>query len=81
MTMSGETAARALASHFDEIRRAELARLQKKLASLSPSDRAEVEAIAARVVDALAAEPARALARDGSPVLAHTLVDAFRIVA
>lgn len=77
--MSGERAARALGDRFESIRRSELARLRKKLAALSADERAEVEAITAQVVEALAAAPARALARDESPLLVRAVVDLFHV--
>ena len=75
--MSGETAARALGERFDAIRRAEMRRLHKKLAPLSAVERAEVEAITAQVVHAIATAPARALARD--QLLVRVLADLFDV--
>lgn len=72
-------AACALGNRFESIRRAELARLRKKLAALSAADRAEVDAITAEVVQAIAAVPSRALARDQSPVLVRAVVDLFHV--
>lgn len=72
-------AARALGDRFESIRRAEIARLRKKLAALTAADRAEVEAITAQVVRAIAAVPASALARDDSPVLVRAAVDLFGV--
>jgi glutamyl-tRNA reductase len=72
-------AARALHEHFETIRRSELARLRKKVSMLSDEERAEVEAITAQVVQAIANEPARALATDKSPVLVRALVDLFDV--
>jgi hypothetical protein len=77
--MSGEMAARALHEHFDNIRRSELTRLRKKVSALSESERAEVEAITAEVVAALARQPAHALETDCSPVLVRTIVDLFHV--
>ncbi|MGE3275320.1 MAG: hypothetical protein AB7O67_09425 [Vicinamibacterales bacterium] len=77
--MSGEMVARRLHEHFDQVRRAELTRLHKKIAGLSEGDLAEVEAITADIVHALARRPAAALAEDGSPELVRTLVDLFRV--
>lgn len=77
--MSGEAAARALGDHFDSIRRSELLRLRKKLSALSAEERAAVEAITAGVVHAIAAEPARTLARDDSPALVRTVIDLFQV--
>lgn len=77
--MSGEMAARALHEHFDNIRRAELSRLRKKVSALSESERAEVEAITAAIVDAIARRPARALEADASPLLVQAIVDLFHV--
>lgn len=77
--MSGEMAARALHQHFDTIRRAELTRLRKKVASLSAEQQAEIETITAQVVDAIARQPAKRLAVDGSPVLVRALIDLFHV--
>lgn len=77
--MSGEHVARALGDHFEAIRRDELARLRRKLASLSEEDRAEVDAITACVVQAIAAGPVRALAHDASPLLVRTVIDLFHV--
>jgi glutamyl-tRNA reductase len=77
--MSGEMAARALHQHFDSIRRSELTRLRKKVSALSDSERAEVDAITAAIVAAIARQPAEALAADGSPVLVRTIVDLFHV--
>lgn len=79
--MSGETAARALRMRFDQIRRTELERLRKKLVGLSPAQRAEVEAITAQVVQAIAAAPASALAQRNDPPLVQAVVDLFGVVA
>ena len=77
--MSGEMAARALHEHFDNIRRSELTRLRKKVSALTASERAEVDAITAEVIAAIARHPAEALTTDGSPVLVQTIVDLFHV--
>jgi glutamyl-tRNA reductase len=77
--MSGEMAARALHEHFDRIRRSELSRLRKKVSALSESERAEVEAITAQVVEAIARQPERALTGDASPLLVQAIVDLFHV--
>ena len=77
--MSGERAAQALGDRFEAIRRSELARLRKKLSALSAEERAQVDAITAQVVQALAAAPQRALACDESPLLVRTVVDLFHV--
>lgn len=77
--MSGEMAARALHDHFDSIRRSELSRLRKKVSALTAEERAEVEAITAHVVDAIARHPTRALQADASPLLVQAIVDLFHV--
>jgi Glutamyl-tRNAGlu reductase, dimerisation domain len=47
--------ARALHHRFDEVCRAELARLRRKTAALTPADRDQVDAITAEVTRAIAA--------------------------
>jgi hypothetical protein len=47
--------ARALHDRFDEICRAELARLRRKTAALTPAEREQVDAISAQVASAIAA--------------------------
>ena len=63
--MSGPTVSQALQDRFDAIRRAELARLKKKLGHLSDDERRSVEAITADIIHAIALVPARVLT-DGS---------------
>jgi glutamyl-tRNA reductase len=72
-------AARALHEHFDNIRRSELSRLRKKVSALTATERAEVEAITAEIVDALARHPARTLATDASPLLVQAVVELFHV--
>lgn len=66
---------RAIQSRFEEVSRAELARLKKKTASLEPSARATVDAVTLEVVRAMAARTTERL--EGSegerfaPVLAR----------
>jgi glutamyl-tRNA reductase len=79
--MSGEMAARALHDHFDNIRRTELSRLRKKVSALTDAERAEVDAITAEIIDALARQPVRALERDGSPLLVQAIVELFHVGA
>ena len=67
--MSGSTASQALHDRFDAIRRAELARLKKKLAGLSERERESVDQITTEVIDALTRAPARALADQSVPRL------------
>lgn len=64
--MSGETVTRALEARFEEVRRAEVRRLQRKLGGLSIPERESAEAIIADVISALARVPARALVDPGA---------------
>ncbi len=77
--MSGEAAARVLHDRFESIRRAEMARLHRKIASLSDRERAAVDAITARVVQAIAEHPAAALTRDGSSGLVQAAFALFDV--
>ena len=53
--------ARAIHDHFEEVCRAELVRLRRKTASLSPADQAEVRAISIAVTAAIASRLGEAL--------------------
>ena len=78
--MSGEAAARVLHDRFEAIRRAELVRLHRKLASLSAQDQDAVDAITAQVVQAIVQHPAAALTQDGgSPALVQAAFDLFKV--
>ena len=77
--MSGAAAARALEERFEAIRQAELARLHKKLAALSPSDRAAVDLVTAHVVHAIASGPAGQLTHDAPPGLVQAMTDLFQV--
>jgi glutamyl-tRNA reductase len=77
--MSGAAAARALENRFEAIRRAELERLHKKVAALSPSDREAVDAITAHVVHALVRCPAEQLTHDAPPGLVKAMTDLFQV--
>jgi hypothetical protein len=58
----------ALHTRFEEVCRNELTRLRRKTASLSPEDRAEVDAISVEVTRAIAARMEAALAAGDSRV-------------
>lgn len=58
----------ALHTRFEEVCRNELTRLRRKTASLSPGDRAEVDAISVEVTRAIAARMEAALAAGDSQV-------------
>jgi hypothetical protein len=77
--MSGSAAARALEDRFEAIRRSELARLHKKVATLSPSDREAVDVITAHVVHAIARCPAEQLTHDAPPGLVKAMTDLFQV--
>lgn len=77
--MSGTAAAEALVARFEAIRRAEWARLGRKVASLDQKQRAEVEAIVADVVRALAARPAQRLATACDPQLPQAALRLFEL--
>lgn len=77
--MSGAVAARALEAQFESIRRSEFTRLHKKVSALSPEHRAQVDAITALVVHAIARGPAEALARDATPSLVAAALELFGV--
>lgn len=77
--MSGASAAKALEARFESIRQSEFTRLRKKVASLSPEHVAEVDAITASVVHAIARWPKAALGGDAAPVLVQAVVDLFHV--
>jgi glutamyl-tRNA reductase len=77
--MSGLTVGRALRKHFDAVRRAEIARLDKKLRGLSDDERRSVEAITADVIEAIACVPARALAADSQQPALAAIVRLFAL--
>ncbi len=58
----------ALHSRFEEVCRHELNRLRRKTASLSPEDRAEIDAISVEVTRAIASRMEAALAVGGTDV-------------
>lgn len=58
----------ALHSRFEEVCRNELTRLRRKTASLSPADRAEVDALSVEVTQRIAARVEAALAAGGTDV-------------
>jgi hypothetical protein len=58
----------ALHHRFEEVCRNELNRLRRKTASLSPEDRAEVDAISVEVTRAIASRMEAALAAGGTDV-------------
>jgi len=77
--MSGSTASQALHDRFDAIRRAELERLEKKLAGLSEAERQFVHQISTDIVRALTRGPLRALAQDPSSTAIDAVVRLFAL--
>jgi hypothetical protein len=65
--ITGEDAAAYDRRHIEEVCRAELVRLRRKTASLSPADRAEVDAISIAVAGAIAARLGAALDGETAP--------------
>lgn len=66
-TVAMSPIARVLHDRFEEICRAELTRLRRKTASLSASDRDELDDISLSVVRAIAARLGDALDQDATP--------------
>jgi hypothetical protein len=77
--MSGPGVGQALERRFQEVRRAEVDRLARKLAALSPDQRRSAEEIIADVIGALARRPAAALARDNHLPTLEAVVRLFRL--
>ena len=77
--VTGAAAAKALMARFDAIRKAEWSRLGRKVASLDQRQRAEVEAIVASVVRALAEPPAQRLATARDPQLPQAALRLFEL--
>lgn len=75
--MSGAAAAEALHARFDEVRRAEWARLGRKVSTLDERQRQTVESIVAQVVQALADRPAHALTTTNEPALGRLALRLF----
>lgn len=73
--------ARALQDRFDEVCRAELQRLRRKTAALSPEERAEVDAISVEVTQAIAARVQAALESDRGAGLADVVARLFAVSA
>jgi hypothetical protein len=73
--------AQALHERFEQVCRAELERLRRKTASLSPADRAEVDAISAEVTRAIAARFGAALDASGTQDLADVVARLFAVPA
>ena len=77
--MSGPGVGQALERRFQEVRRSEVDRLERKLAALSPDQRRSAEEIIADVVGAIARVPAAALARDDHPPTLEAVVRLFQL--
>jgi hypothetical protein len=68
--MSGQGVGRAIERRFEQVRRSETERLQRKLARLSGEERESAEEIIAAVIDAVARVAAAALVKaDHQPTL------------
>lgn len=76
--MSGTTVSRALHHRFDEIRRSELVRLERKLRRLSDVERQSVEAVVTDVIAALA-RPATQLADEAHTRTLDAIVRLFEL--
>lgn len=70
---------RALHEHFDEVCRTELQRLRRKTASLSPDQRAEVDALTVAVAQGIASRLDAALDTPGSGDLASMVMRLFAV--
>lgn len=70
---------RALHEKFEEVCRAELLRLRRKTASLSPEQRAEVDAMTVEVTQAIAARVEAALERQPGDGLADIVARLFAV--
>lgn len=70
---------RALHEHFDEVCRTELQRLRRKTASLSPEQRAEVDALTFAVAQGIASRLDAALDAPGSGDLASMVMRLFAV--
>ena len=70
---------RALQDRFEEVCRAELRRLHRKTASLSPAERAEVDAITVQVTQAIAARMDAALEHEQGADLPRIVARLFAV--
>lgn len=77
--MSGPGVGQALERRFQEVRRAEVDRLARKLAALSPDQRQSAEEIIADVIGALARIAATALARHSHAPTLEAVVQLFQL--
>jgi hypothetical protein len=77
--MSGSGVSQVLQDRFDSISRAELKRLDKKLARLSDAERRTVESLVGDIVAAIARVPERTLAEDVPVETLDALVRVFRL--
>jgi glutamyl-tRNAGlu reductase-like protein len=69
---------RALHSRFEEVCRNELVRLRRKTASLSPEERAEVDAMSVEITRGIAARMEAALSA-GDTEIAHVVARLFAV--
>jgi hypothetical protein len=71
--------ARVLHDRFEEICRAELTRLRRKTASLSPTHRGELDDISLSVVRAIAAQLGEALDQETTPETGSIVTHLFAV--
>jgi hypothetical protein len=71
--------ANAIETRFEEVCRAELVRLRRRTASLSASDRAEIDAISVTVAKAIAAHLASALDAETPPEVCNIIGMLFKV--
>lgn len=71
--------ARVLHDRFEEICRSELVRLRRKTASLSATDRGELDDISLSVVRAIAARLGEAIDRDTTPETGTIVTHLFAV--
>jgi DNA-binding MarR family transcriptional regulator len=70
---------RALSNRFDNVSRSELVRLRRKTASLTPEQRAVVEALAAEVTQAIAVRLDAGLAASGNDTVGDVVARIFSL--
>ena len=72
-------AGRALHHHFEEVCRTELQRLRRKTASLTPDERAQVDALTVAVAQGMASRIDAVLDTPGSGDLASVIMQLFAV--
>jgi cellobiose-specific phosphotransferase system component IIC len=79
LTGSMSPIARAIHDRFEEICRAELVRLRRKTASLSPADQAALDAISIAIAGAIAARLGKALEEETAPEIGDIVARLFAV--